>query len=159
MSTCHIREASLKDCEAMLAIESACFKTDRIPARQMRYLLSKAKALNLVLEHQGKIVGCCVTLLPKQPRPARLYSIAVLPAEQGKGFASDLLTYLIASLAEKNYQYCRLEVRASDIATQKLYERFGFEKIAETSGYYEDGESAVKMQTLIQTAITVKQRA
>lgn len=159
MSDYRIREASLADCEAMLAIENACFKSDRIPKRQMRYLLTQAKAINLVLEQDGNILGCCICLLPAKPRPARLYSLAVEPQAQGKGFASHLLKHLFAQLEKKKYRCCRLEVRASDRATQRLYERFGFEKIAETLEYYEDGESAVKMQAQIQSVSTVQQRA
>lgn len=47
----------------------------------------------------------------------------------------------------KRIHWLTLEVRASNIAAQNLYEKLGFQIIGERKGYYSDGENALIMWT------------
>jgi len=55
-----------------------------------------------------------------------------------QGIASNLLTKLLDYAKEKNIQDIFLEVRITNIAAQKLYEKFNFKKISVRKSYYTD---------------------
>jgi ribosomal-protein-alanine N-acetyltransferase len=146
MLAARIRPATPADAPALCALETQCFSSDRIKPRQMRYLLTKARALTIVVDTLSGIAGYCCCLTPTGGRPARLYSIAVAHRARGQGAASMLLEHLFAELRRLGYGRLRLEVRAGDAATQRLYRRFGFIELQRLEGYYEDGESALRME-------------
>lgn len=54
------------------------------------------------------------------------------------GIASNLLSYLLDYAKDINITDILLEVRVTNIAAQKLYEKFGFEKINIRKKYYTD---------------------
>jgi ribosomal-protein-alanine acetyltransferase len=142
-----LRQAQIADLAALNALESASFPSDQISARQMRYLLTRAKAHTLVATYKKQLVGYATLLLPAHPRPARLYSIAVDPKFRGQGIAGRLLAALGGIAKKHGYLRQRLEVRASDEATQALYRRVGFVQVKHLPGYYEDGEDALRMES------------
>lgn len=142
--------ASLKDLDALLSIENSCFKSDRVSRRQMRYLLRQGKTLTYVCKVAGKAQGYIMCFIPAHPKPARIYSLAVLPEQRGKGIASHLLKKSLLKLRELGYRSCRLEVRASDKKTRSLYQRFDFKQIESLPGYYEDGRDGIRMALALQ---------
>lgn len=142
-----LREAVPGDAPALLRIEHQCFVTDRIKPRQMRYLLTRAKALNVVAECDAGAIAYLSCLTPvRRDRPARLYSLAVAPDFRGRGLAVALLERLFDALCARGYRRLRLEVRAGDRRTQALYQRFGFREFSRIEAYYEDGEAALRME-------------
>ena len=64
-------------------------------------------------------------------------NIAIVPTYQHQGHAYWLLT---ACLARLTAGAVFLEVRASNLAAQRLYRRCGFERIAIRQAYYQDPE-------------------
>jgi len=76
-----------------------------------------------------------------------LLSIAVNAAERGKGYAKALMEHSHAELAKQGVKTFFLEVRENNAAAISLYEKLGYEKIAERKKYYADGECAVVMKT------------
>ena len=141
-----IRLATRADSEKLLAIEAASFPTDQISARQMRYLLSKAKAQTWVSEQAGIVVGYLMLFVPTLPAPARLYSIAIDKEYQGKGLASLLIQQAIAFAISAGYRRIRLEVRKGQTLVQQLYERHGFCPYQTLPRYYGDGEDGIRME-------------
>ncbi len=144
-----VRRAKLDDIPKLIEIENHCFPTDRITAQQMRYLISKAKAV-IYLAYQEKskeIGGYGICFTPSKRTTARLYSLAVHPQFQGQGIASLILNKLLSKLKSLDYHFCNLEVRQSDEKTQTLYRRFGFTPIEQIAEYYADGEGATRMRT------------
>jgi len=141
-----IRPASTDDILPLLAIEQASFVSDRISRRQMRYLLTRAKAITLVADLDGKPVAYAMVFVPGLPRPARLYSVAVDPRFRGQKIAAKLLDELFLQLQQAGYQRIRLEVRESDASVQRLYQSLDFNELIRIPAYYEDGESAIRME-------------
>ncbi|MEJ2741612.1 MAG: N-acetyltransferase [Gammaproteobacteria bacterium] len=143
-----LRVADLSDCDALLNIEAMCFSHsgDGFNRRQMRYLLSRAKAKTLLVMQDGDTAGYCSVLLPQHPRPARLYSVALAPKHRGRGCAGFLMNAVLAEASAKGYARIRLEVSEQNGAAQKLYARFGFERIRVIPGYYADGSGAIRME-------------
>ncbi|MFT4766919.1 MAG: ribosomal-protein-alanine N-acetyltransferase [Glaciecola sp.] len=150
MKAVQLREAVPADAPALLRIEEQCFVTDRIKPRQMRYLLTRARALNLVADSDARAVAYLSCLTPvRTDRPARLYSLAVAPDFRRRGLAFALLERLVDDLCERGYRRLRLEVRVGDRRTQALYQRFGFRELSRIEAYYEDGEAALRMGTTL----------
>lgn len=152
------RPARETDVEQLLSIENSCFSSDRINRRQMRYLLNRAKALHLVAEDSAcGVVGYGLVFTPQlnsqQPRPARLYSLAVSPEYRGFGLGQQLLAELLRMLRPKGYRVCALEVRASDKKTQRLYQRFGFKSEKLLPAYYADGEDGLRMRLMFRASM------
>lgn len=140
-----IREAQPADLAQLLAIEESCFTSDRIHRRQMLYLMQRAKARFWVVCDEQQILGYAVILLPKAPRRARIYSLAVAANARRQGIASRLLETILDEAEARNYTAIGLEVRCSALKVQALYQSFGFRWTHLISNYYEDGEDGWKM--------------
>lgn len=67
---------------------------------------------------------------------AHLLNITVKPESQGRGLGLKLLEQLIARAGERGGNECFLEVRASNQAAYRLYERYGFNEIGRRRDYY-----------------------
>ena len=86
-----------------------------------------------VIEQAGKIVGFCI--LQPVLDEANLLLMAIDPAQQGKGLGYQLLDASIALLKNNPVQIF-LEVRESNTAAIKLYEKSGFHQIDLRKNYY-----------------------
>lgn len=146
-----IRLAASSDKAALLSLEDKCFTGDKISPRQMHYLLNKAKATTWLAEDKNTVVGYGMCLMPVANNVARLYSLAVLPTQQGKGIARALLTSMELYLINKNYQCWNLEVSVANQQAIALYTQLGFVTKKTIAAYYDDGSDALKMQKLIKT--------
>jgi ribosomal protein S18 acetylase RimI-like enzyme len=147
-----IRKALLGDVRALLRIENASFDTDRINARQFRYLIQQAHGATLVeTSGEGRIRGYATVLFHRGTSLARLYSIAVDPGDRGKGVGTALLRATEEQARTRRVTHMRLEVRADDPATQALYSRLAYRPIGTVPAYYDDGMDAVRMERLLVT--------
>ncbi len=81
---------------------------------------------------------------------AEIDRIVVDEKFRGKGVATSLMNEFENILKAKDIFEILLEVRASNIPAQKLYEKCGFEKISERKDYYQNPtEDAVIMKKII----------
>lgn len=65
-----------------------------------------------------------------------MMNVAVHPDYRRQGVGKELVTALITCLKEKGNYQLTLEVRASNISAQKLYENLGFVEIGRRKNYY-----------------------
>lgn len=73
-------------------------------------------------------------------------NIAVSPNFRGQGIANLLMDNILKLCRKNDTKEMNLEVRVSNIAAQKLYEKFGFIKEGIRKKYYEDNkEDAILM--------------
>ena len=148
MNEVDIAFAKIGDLNDLILIENACFKTDKLSRRQMRYMLSKAKAFILLAKIKSITVAYCICFIPALPRTARLYSLAVLKEYRNRGIADRLIKDVIQRLQSLGYTSCSLEVRSKDSATKSLYSKNDFKEIQFLPTYYEDGEDGIRMKKL-----------
>lgn len=141
-----VRPAQAGDLDSLVEIENACFHCDRISPRQLKHLLLRGKCQFLVAECDGVIAGYVVLLTPPQPRPSRLYSLAVTPQFRGRKLGGILLDSALNLSHEHGYLRCRLEVRSDDRLTQGMYVARGFVPYARLPAYYGDGCDALRME-------------
>jgi ribosomal protein S18 acetylase RimI-like enzyme len=143
------------DLDTVEAIELACFQSELLSRRQLRYLLSKANACTLLYQCEGQVVAYAMALYPGRYKPARIYSLAVLSAFRGKKIASQLLDALRQRIIKRGYGEIRLEVRVSQADVQALYRRMGYEFMEFVPRYYGDGEDACRMRLWLTPAQAV----
>lgn len=139
-----VRPASASDLDALVAMEEAVFDADRISRRSWRDLLSSRTAIVLGAERAGQIAGCCVVLLRKRSRKARLYSIAAAPGQSGVG--GRLLAEAEQAAHARGAASMRLEVREDNLRAIGLYERFGYRLFGRKLDYYADGATALRFE-------------
>jgi len=144
-----IRSAELDDIDTLVEIENLCFDSDRLSRRSIRYLLTKANAVTLVSNRQGRLCGDAVILFNSGTSAARLYSIAVLPDCRKLGVGHSLAEAAEACALENECAYMRLEVRRDNLASLKLFERMGYREIGTYADYYEDHMDAVRFEKLL----------
>ena len=65
-----------------------------------------------------------------------MMNVAVHPDYRRQGIGESLVTQLIFRLKEKGNYQLTLEVRASNISAQKLYEKLGFSEVGRRKNYY-----------------------
>lgn len=98
--------------------------------------------------------------IPAAPRPpilgyggvsiivdeAHILALAVYPSCRRQGIGDLILKRLIATARERGATLLTLEVRASNLAAQQLYRKYGFLPVGHRPGYYaETGEDAIIM--------------
>lgn len=86
-----------------------------------------------VIERQGQVVGFCI--LQPVVDEANLLLMAIHPSQQGKGLGYQLLDESIALLKNNPVQIF-LEVRESNVAAVRLYEKSDFHQIDLRRNYY-----------------------
>jgi ribosomal-protein-alanine N-acetyltransferase len=74
---------------------------------------------------------------------ADIMTVAVAPARQGRRYGEVILQALLDLAAERGARQVLLEVRADNVAAQRLYERLGFQRIAVRRGYYRTPDGSV----------------
>jgi ribosomal-protein-alanine N-acetyltransferase len=67
---------------------------------------------------------------------AHILNICVSPNAQGKGLGKRMLYRLIRSAEERGAESIFLEVRASNVIAQNLYEQEGFNRLGVRPAYY-----------------------
>lgn len=86
-----------------------------------------------VIEQQGQVLGFCI--LQPVLDEANLLLMAIDLAQQGQGLGYQLLDASVAMLKNNPVQIF-LEVRETNIAAIKLYEKSGFHQIDLRKNYY-----------------------
>ena len=77
---------------------------------------------------------------------AQVTNVAVHPDYRGQGIGTELFARLIEELKRHDVTAVTLEVRPSNEAALRLYEKFGLKSVGRRKGYYIDnGEDAIIM--------------
>lgn len=123
------------DLPEVRAIEVRCFTTPW-PVSSFKYELKSRQAILKVAVLNGRIVGyvCIRTIL----EITHILNLAVLPSFRRKGIGSMLLCDALQGLklCRPDKESLTLEVRESNTAAIKLYEKFKFKIIGRRVGYY-----------------------
>lgn len=76
------------------------------------------------------------TVLSVAGDESHLLNITIGPQDQKTGLGAALLEFIIERARQRGAEVTFLEVRASNLAAAKLYERFGFNEIGRRPNYY-----------------------
>jgi ribosomal-protein-alanine N-acetyltransferase len=128
-----ITTASLQDLNALFEIEKEVFLNDSFALNKKALKYHLQRNIVFKIEVENKTAGYILWLNRK--KYFRLYSLAISTKFQNQGLAKKLLDYSFEHLKEKSFS---LEVRVSNIAAIKLYEKFGFKIKKRLENYYEN---------------------
>ncbi len=129
-----IREMSLNDIPEVIAIENRCYTTPW-NVNSFRYELGNKRAILKVAVLDGRIIGyvCIRSILDE----THLLNISVVPELRRTGIAGMLIFNVLQALRQLNPgTKLTLEVRESNSAAARLYEKFGFKVTGRRRGYY-----------------------
>lgn len=149
----HLRPMQVADLEAVAAIEIVAFPVPTQTAVFERELTQNQWARYQILEiitPQTTVIGYAgYWLLGGE---VHISTIATHPGWRGKGLGELLLINLLYLGLAEEAEAATLEVRRSNTAAQKLYEKYHFEQVGERRRYYRNGEDALLMTAVLDTA-------
>lgn len=149
----HIRKSTIEDLDFLVKLENACFLPfQRNSKKNIKHSILSDFQDVLIAETNGRekeMIGSMV--LFKYQHSVRIYSIAIMPAHQNKGYGEIFLKHVF-ELANRN-AYEKIALEASSANTQLInwYKKRGFEVIKTIRDYYAPGEDAIKMEFKIRS--------
>ena len=138
-----ITRMTADDVVEIAALEKRCFT---LPWSEKSFRDEMAN--KLAIYHVAKDNGACVGYAGfwNVSGEGDVTNVAVLPEYRRRGVGSSLVAEMLKTAESLKLELLTLEVRKSNIAAQKLYEKFGFEILGERKRYYSDnGEDAYIM--------------
>lgn len=147
----HLHPAAESDLAGLLALEQACFATDRISERSWQRLLRSASAAILLASYGKALAGALVQLFNRETDIARVYSIAVDARFRQHGVARRLIDAAVVAADERGSAVVRLETRVDNTVAQNLFAAAGFTPFGGIDAYYEDGANALRLERAIWT--------
>lgn len=130
-----LRLAEKEDIDGIFDVETKCFISPWHFESLQYDVCDNSNSLYMIAIEQETIIGFCGVHIVLDE--CHINNVAVLPQYRRKGVAKALIELLISS-TEKLIKMYWLEVRQSNIAAKKLYEKFGFEPITIRKKYYTD---------------------
>jgi [ribosomal protein S18]-alanine N-acetyltransferase len=132
-------EVRATDADALVAIHAAAFARSW-SADDFAALIADRTVFALGLRRQRlsgsrRLVG--FALLRAVAGEAEILTVAVSPAERGRGLGRLLMEEAMRRLYREGVATCFLEVDQANQAAMRLYRSLGFEVIGERKGYYQ----------------------
>jgi [ribosomal protein S18]-alanine N-acetyltransferase len=141
-----IEPMRLEDVEEVQRIEEASFSTPWPPNAYRSELMTNRLAAYLVVRAQGRIVAYGGMWLMVDE--AHITTFAVHPAWRRQRLGERLLLAFLDLARDRHAREATLEVRLSNVAARRLYEKYGFRPVGLRPRYYSDNnEDALIMTT------------
>jgi ribosomal-protein-alanine N-acetyltransferase len=141
-----VEPMALDDVPAIQAIEQASFTTPWPPDAYRSELMTNRMAHYLVARIGGEVAGYGGMWLMVDE--AHITTFAVHPAWRRQGIGERLLVAFLDLAIERHAHEATLEVRLSNLAARRLYEKYGFRPVGLRPNYYsDDREDALIMTT------------
>ena len=141
-----VEPMGLDDLPAVHAIERASFSSPWPPHAYQTELETNRMAHYLVARIGGQLVAYGGMWLMVDE--AHITTFAVHPAWRRQQIGERLLLAFLDLAADRRAREATLEVRLSNLAARRLYEKYGFRPVGLRPRYYsDDGEDALIMTT------------
>ena len=141
-----IEDMRLEDIPAVQIVENASFPLPW-PANAFRHELTQNKNAHYIVAREGEhIVGYAGLWLSLDE--AHITTFAVLPEYRRRKIGERMLLSIFERAERLGAEWLTLEVRASNLPAQRLYEKYGFRPAGIRRRYYSDNnEDAIIMWT------------
>lgn len=137
---------AMEDAESVLQLEKICFGEGWTPTPFDRELLRNDCSYFLAKDDTNNLIGYSGSWLILEE--IHITIMAVHPFYRGKKIAQRLLVNLLHDGIKNGAKWATLEVKATNIEAQKLYEKFGFTVKGRRKNYYQqDRQDALIMWT------------
>jgi len=139
-----IRKMAVSDIAAVVDLDQKSFSLPW-PERSFRFELTDNPASRCwVADLDGNIVGMIVVWLLVDE--AHVATLATHPDHRRQGIGKRLLAHALLNMMREGARSSFLEVRASNVAAQEMYRKFGYEETGRRRHYYRDNdEDAILM--------------
>ena len=139
-----VRRAEAKDVDRIAELEIECFTTPWTKESVYQDVVENPRALYVVAEVEGLVIGYAgVWSIVDE---GHITNVAVDPKFRKLHVGSAIISVLLEVTKNAGVERHTLEVRRSNEAAIRLYEKYGFVVGGERKGYYEDtGEDALIM--------------
>jgi [ribosomal protein S18]-alanine N-acetyltransferase len=141
------RVATLRDLDAIMALERASFPSDAWSDAMMREELASPHGWYVVVEEAGRLIGYAGLRAARGAADADIQTITISSGVRGRGRGRALLTTLLEEAARRRVTDVFLEVRADNPVAQALYRSEGFVEVGRRARYYQpDDVDAIVMK-------------
>ena len=136
--TLPIRAATLADVPAIMSLERRAQTASHWPAEQYSKIFSGAEPqrLALIVEEESVVQGFLIARWAASEW--EIENVVVADGVQRRGVASDLIVEVLNIARARGAAEIFLEVRDSNIAARRLYEKHGFKRNGQRKDYYHD---------------------
>jgi ribosomal-protein-alanine N-acetyltransferase len=142
-----LQPANLRDLGALRILEKECFGKDAWPLIDLIGVLSFPGIVRIKAVVNNAMVGFAAGEVHQDDRMGWITTIGVSPAYRQQGIASDLLKVVELEL---HMDRIRLSVRKSNTPAIQMYKKYGYVKVGQWPGYYEDREDALIFERILQ---------
>ena len=138
-----IRRMEYTDLDRVVEIESELFSDDWNEVMFQQEIVAHDA---FVYEIAGKVIGYICGWLMYQEY--NITNVAICKEFQGRGLGSVLLNFIMKRVNDLDCPEIFLEVRASNVAAIKLYEKSGFHLAGRRTKYYKNPEEDALLMVL-----------
>jgi ribosomal-protein-alanine N-acetyltransferase len=131
-----IRDARPSDAATLARLHAAAFRLGWSESEFERLLADRAVIAQTARTDSGRGSIAGFILSRRAADEAEILTVAVLPAERGRGIAGELLRRHMSRLAALGVARMFLEVEEGNRAALRLYARAGFREVGRRPGYY-----------------------
>ena len=139
-----LREMTVRDIADVATLERVVYPQPW-SARTFYDELAQANRRYIVAEKDGSMVGYAGLLLVEGD--AHITTLAVDPGARRLRVGTRLMVHLVDRALASGARHLTLEVRVSNSAARRLYERFGFAPVGLRKNYYRDEDALVMWAT------------
>jgi ribosomal-protein-alanine N-acetyltransferase len=125
---------SPEEVDLILAVERASFTSPWTREMYLAELKNPEVSFFFLARSDGEVVGFCSCW--RVLDELHINNLAVLPERRREGIGAALLAHVLQEGVTSGAQRATLEVRRSNQAARRLYERFGFVVAGVRRGYY-----------------------
>jgi ribosomal-protein-alanine N-acetyltransferase len=141
-----LRDARLRDREAMYRLDHACFEPGIAFTRaQLAGFFELESLQGIVAESRGRLIGFAIGYL-RNPALGGVLTLDVDPAFRRHGVGRALFAELLSRLEAAGASAVRLEVDIRNKGAQAFYRSFGFRRLGRLPDYYGGGRDAFEME-------------
>ncbi|MGE4282144.1 MAG: ribosomal protein S18-alanine N-acetyltransferase [Clostridia bacterium] len=135
-----------QDIDSVMEIEHLSFSIPWTRYSFEQEITNNKHALYVIAKYDEMIVG--YGGMWKVFEEGHITNIAVHPEFRRMQVASSILEALVVVARAKEIESLMLEVRESNTAAQRLYEKYGFQVVGKRKGYYADNHEDALLMTL-----------
>jgi ribosomal-protein-alanine N-acetyltransferase len=152
-----IRSMSRADLESVFEIEHASFPSPW-SMRMLEEELALDHSVSIVVEREEGAGGVEGYLFARTVEDEmHIVNVAVSGKTRRRGFATLLIEEILSRSKATGVKYVYLEVRTSNLAAIRLYEKFGFRILRMRSRYYEDSSDAYEMALVLDDSFGMRE--
>jgi ribosomal-protein-alanine acetyltransferase len=141
-----VRPLTISQLDECWRLDQRCFIDGEAYSREtFEYLLTAAESVSYRAVTSGGIMVGFVIGLIEPDHTGHVTTVGVAPEHRRKNLAKRLMKQVEDGFRLRNVRLVRLEVRALNVAAQKLYENLGYTITQKLPRYYSNGGDGLLM--------------